>query len=353
MDILSIASPIKWFGQALIVISGVSTLFWPPQVKEAGRWRVSRSVWIQVAAIIVGFLVFGVTDCQEQRRDAAQAADRDKQIAVQQEQVTGQKTLIESQNTLIENQQNEIQYLHRLILMQEELDSFQISWRPSPRLQNSIEGELRNLPQQGDDMYFPLCLTVGPVHVLGSMTGDRTFDCVLRRPQGARNVRFEYTLDAPQARAFEKVLDHLLSKSFSIRQFEGSDLVVLTASNRQTLELSISRSEIVITLHTPHVKLSRLDGAQIEFRMELTDPTAAPESLRLHSSDPNVQWNQTFQLNWQVRKYDTYWYWDGLDMATRDLYAAFSGPHELQLDFSPLLFPKSAARKPESEMRVP
>jgi len=223
--------------------------------------------------------------------------------------------LAEAQRLLIDNQKGQNERLRDLLLSAYQLSAIEVSLSPIDyafRQFDSMLGRLRDeyakagvkVPEPPP--YFHPCILHGRIEARKGERDQWLIDCLLGRPQGFTNPRFYCAPESFQWRAFEGVLDVLLGQKFLVTLSDGAELVLLSDTSRPHVVAREGR-ELRIVLHGPRVKLSQLVGARVQFRMERERPELKdlPSRIRLHSLDPLVRFDQSFDTSWRLEKIGT------------------------------------------------
>jgi hypothetical protein len=328
---------LKWLSQVLIVTSGIYGMFSDlfKRDERTNTRRLTRAGWVNLATLFTGFLLFGVTDYKERLEQKVQEAQSKAQA-------DGQQTIIKNQEGQIKSQGEELRYLHHLILVQESVDGWEISWVPPSKLISAARNKSAAMIFR-DDAYLRTCLNISEINARKSSNEHWVITCTLSRPQGVlENLSFDLSPTQPEWGVFESILDTLLSSRFSISQSGGEDFVVLTRLERPD-HISYSSRKVVVTVHGSHVKLSRLEQAvQVILRLDAEALSETPESVRIRSLDPNLKLDETLRTKWNKRQVGTRPNYAGAlsgDPVTQEpVFAFFSGPHEITGSFNKMLF---------------
>ena len=328
---------LKWLSQLLIVTSGIYGMFSDlyKEDEHTKKRKLTRAGVINLATLLIGLLLFGITDFQErqtQKDEANAKLEAAKKEAEFQIKTNG---LL---NLQIESQKGELRYLRHLILVQELVEGWEFSWKPQMAVMRLARSHADSL-HGADDAYLRLCLR-GEVSAHRAPNGHWMISCSISRPFGTKTVSFDLAPSQPQWEVFESTLDELLSPVFSIYQSGGEDILVLTRFARPD-DIVYSENRIVVTVRSPGVKLSRFEEPiQAVLRMDVDQTSMAPDSIRMRSLDPNLHLDQMIRARWRKQQIGTKLgsAYPGEEPPQVPVYAIFSGPHELKGTFNKLLF---------------
>jgi hypothetical protein len=334
---------LKWLSQVLIVASGIYAMFSDLYKEQPhGKKReLTRAGWINLAALLTGFMLYAVTDFQE--RKARKEDDAYKAgLAEGQERLNiKQKQLNDAQQQVINTQTGELGYLHHLILEQEVVNGWELSWDAPATVIQLARTKAHSLTGK-DDAYLRTCLAELGVNARASANGHWMISCILVRPLGVKNVAFDLSPSEPGWQVFESILDILLSPRLAVSQSGGEDLVVLSRLERPE-SISYTNSRVTVTVRNARVRLGWLERpVEAVLRLDSDVAANAPATVRIRSLDSNLQLDQTFSTRWTKRQVGSKPHY-GVDPAddpvTQDpIYALFSGPHQIKGSFNKLLF---------------
>ena len=339
---------LKWASQVLILLSGIGAIFWDATKKDPSsqKRRLTVAGAGKVAAMVIGLALFVATDGKERAAKNEQIEEQKRQVAERERDLSFQRDTTTRQDKTIRVQQNEMDYLHHLVLVQEQLGGWEISWRvPASATrdvgvvaQRVLKLPARESKELNNPSYFATCLRLG-LHALRISNDRWLLRCTLGRPQGTLNLKFELEPQQEGWKAFEAIVDALLSHQFSIAQAGGQDLAAFDEWNRPPELEYLSHGDISLIIRNPGIRLSRFEKAKIVMRVK--DPQNAPTQIRLRSLDPNVEFSENIRLHWVQRRVGSVW--DGETEEEQPVYAFFSGPHKLNAGFNKLLFPSKSA----------
>jgi hypothetical protein len=327
---------LRWLSQVLIVTSGIYGMF-SDLYKEDEHTKnrtLTRAGRVNLATLLIGFLLFGVTEYQERQNQHIQEVRFETQSK-------GQNSIIDTQKQQIKSQDDELRYLHHLILVQESVDGWEISWEPPPKVIRDARNKAQSLTSR-DDAYLRSCLSYSDINARKSSNEHWVIACALGRPQGVLNLSFDVSPTQPGWGVFESTLDTLLSSRFSISQSGGEDFVLLTRLARPE-QISYGGRKVLITVRSPRVKLSRLEQpVRVVLRLDAETLSDTPASIRIRSLDPNLRLDETIRTKWSKRQVGTKPHYPidpGDEPVTEEaVFAFFSGPHEIKGSFNQLLF---------------
>src|SRR5712692_379268 len=154
---------LKWLSQVLIVSSGIYGMFSDlyREDKQTKRRALTRAGYFNLSALLSGFILFGVTDYKERQDQREQRQKGEIAAKVTEEhfkvQAEGQNSVIENQKKQIQSQDDELRYLHHLILVQEIIDGWEISLDLSPGVIETARRQAESLKAK-EDAYLRACL---------------------------------------------------------------------------------------------------------------------------------------------------------------------------------------------------
>jgi len=348
---------LRWISAFLAFFGGVSALIWDPRKEDPAtqRRRLTPTGWTRIVTTVVSLVVFVAADIEDRRLAREREQEQRRQHGAEQARLAADIKFkaeeIKSLQQIIDYQERGLRYFRHLVLVQEVLDGLALTWKPPAgvyeriRADRQIEQSLKNPA----DAYFRTCLLVIGMQADRTPSGRWLFRCILSRPQGVLDLRFDYGADQPQGQAFERALDHLLSKHLSIRQVGGEYLVLVNPEHRPST-VRFSPREISVSVRQPAIKLSRLEHARVEFRMDVESARLGPAAVTITSLDPTVRLGRTLVTSWAMRRYGSAWRFPGAGEEPEEvpLSAAFAGPYDLKADFSKLLFPADQPGEPAS-----
>ena len=336
---------LKCLSQVLIVASGIYGMFSDlyKQDEHTKHRSLTRAGWVNLATILAGFVLFGVTEYKDKQDQLEQQVQSKKQTDALNSLNSDQKKQLENQNTEIIKQDHELGYLHHLILVQESVEGWEMSWEPPSRIISEARKQAAQLTGK-DDAYLRTCLQVSDIEARKSSNEHWVITCaaLARGGRVLQNVTFDLSPTQAEWAVFESTLDALLTARFSISQLEGEDFVLLTRLSRPD-EISYTANRVVVILRNSRVKLSRLEQpVQAVFRLDTETLSDAPNTIRVRSLDPNLKMDQSIRMKWSKRQVGTKPYM-GIDPADEGVtqepvFALFSGPHEIKGSFNKLLF---------------
>lgn len=273
----------KYLSQILLATAGVMSLWWDShKTTLTGKKRPTLVGWIIIAALASGLILFFVTDRKEREENK-------KKEASQREQITILKDM----------------YFARTI------SEVEISFKPTDEHWSRIVEAYKNTNPK-------------VAYADAWMTAERdgkqwkiSFDPI-SRPEGDTQFQPVDTSE-PNGRGFDGVIREA---TIALLIQWGGDVVTElrpATSDGYPPVLAVSQDRISYTLR-PKVSLGSLrDNQNIIFR-----GNSYPASLRIHSLDQGVMFEQTFDLSW-TKKDDT-------SFEAR-LFPYISGPHRLNIKF--------------------
>lgn len=324
---------LKWLSQALILASSVWALF--HDLYQSGpatsRRRLTRAGWIHVAMLATGFIVFGVTELQEMRKTALQkraaeeqnrkSQERDRlqrqQIAHQEQLLDKQQAIETAQKQVIAAQDVQNERLRQMMLESYQLSGVEIALEGIEKsfagvgpMLNRVRDDMRSggmpLPEQFRNhwQYFETCLANGRLSAVKCERDQWMVECLLARPQGFTNPPLYCAPESYPWRAFEGLLDLILTRRFVVESVGGDELFAFTQSARPA---TVRREgmTVFLTLAGPRVKVRQLQNTPLRFRLEHANPQVLPRRARLRSLDPLVKFDESYPLSWRQVKIGT------------------------------------------------
>jgi hypothetical protein len=152
--------------------------------------------------------------------------------------------------------------------------------------------------------YFETCLANGRLSAVKGERDQWMVECLLARPQGFTNPPLYCAPESYPWRAFEGLLDLILTKRFVVESVAGDELFAFTQSARPA---TVRREgmTVTLTLAGPRVKVRQLQNTPLRFRVERANPQVLPRKARLRSLDPLVKFDDSYPLAWRQVKVGT------------------------------------------------
>jgi hypothetical protein len=334
-----ITGALGWISAILILASSVSGLFqdFHRSNSATGKRSLTRSGWIHVAALAVGFVLFGATQVAEWQKRRAERIEADNRAKQQQTEIDSLSALREAQLKVEDSLKEQIKAQRKV---ENSLKEQIVAERLVAELQNQqlrhilltsyqlagfgIELPVRNRTSK----LFDHLNALRPSRVVNPAEAkeiDTIEDCVLRRKivakkdekdswqvscwvqSGAGYVHFKDFECPPKSygwRVIEAVLDQVLGY-FAIRFDDGAPFAVFTAESRPSL-FDITPNELTLEITAPPIKLSQLVNARLRINVDSADPQDLPEYVALRSRDPMVSFNERINVaHWKPVGYMT------------------------------------------------
>lgn len=306
---------LKWIAQGLIVIVGTWGLLSDPYKTdpETGNRTLTRSGWLKIVLLGVGFLIFAVTDINQRDKAREQSIRQAEQLAMQQ--------------LTIDNQERQLAYSRELLLLQHEISEITVTlefplpvWRLFEQELEGFEGiDEQSEPDPTRLAYISTASRIGSSLIRYGQGGDGYLEYSLNRPMGFVSERIEST--RPEWRALTRAVQAMFGRRFEIRSESGQVLIDLFSPEHQ-MTIRPNGTSMTLTLRSPGLRLYELerdisvvvgiaetlsvehpdfydeDDAE-EVRTETLSPRVGPASMKLTSMDPRVVWDQAFELAWK------------------------------------------------------
>ena len=291
---------LKWLSQILIVAGGTLSLLWDPSIKTAsGKKSLTHVGRLTIVALVIGFLLFVVSDFNERGENA-------QKLAMQQ--------------TTIAELKQVIQQLTKLSL-DRELSEIEISFQPSPEQSSRIAAAYRKIISPSPPIPYSAAT------LRAERIGDHwkiDFDPVSRREAV---IRFApVSSNQAKGKRFEEVLRQA-SLPLWIKWGSGAETELEPIRNQFPSAIIVSENTVTYVLRPPVIALNlNYLSADPTFTLRSAGDI---KSLRFRSTDPGVTFDQTFELNWKE---------DPGSDTDEDIYIKrtkpfLSGPHRLQISF--------------------
>ncbi len=306
---------LRWVAQALIVIVGTWGLLSDPYKTdpETGTRTLTRTGWLKIVLLGIGFLIFAATDINQRDKAKEQSVRQAEQLAMQQRTIA--------------NQERQLEYSRELLLLQHEISEITVFlefpqpvWRLFEQEITRFEGiDGQPQPESTRVAYISTASRIGSSLVRYGQGGNGYLEYSLNRPQGFVSERVEST--RPEWWAFTRAFQAMFGRRFEIRSESGQVLIdLLNPEHHMTIRPNGSR--MTLTLRSPGLRLDELEGnisvvlgiAETlsvedmdfydeedaeELRTNTHSPRVGPVSMKLTSMDPRVVWDQAFELNWK------------------------------------------------------
>lgn len=360
------ADGLTWLLQGLGASGAVWALYSKDTSKEdpqSHRKRLTPRGWLALAGLVLGVVAFAISQLRDHKK--AEAAELNRQESVRRAD-TAERTLAqvkESQSQLTSEQAKQldllrdqttgqakqISFLSQLALAQQQLAGIEISWPITPAMRQRIERSLR-APQPPDlakptgaDIYFEPCILFGEIVLVRRPNYSWKLDCKLARPQGLLGLTFEVPAGDQRASTIDRFLDGLLSPSLVLQTLTGDEIVNFSTAVRPN-RLERRDDEYKIFHFDSRTRLSTLKNAVVQFRMNLSQTSGLPETIRIRSLDPLVRLNQSLTTTWATRVSEVVRTQVDVADVPQEVkrYSAFSQPHRLDVSFDKLLLPPPA-----------
>ena len=101
-----VVSSLKWLSQFVVLVSATSAMFQELYVKdpETGRRRLTRSGWVHLTGLLLGFVLFGVTEIHDQQKAARERIEAATNETRLQSLLETQKTIEQGLRTQIDRE---------------------------------------------------------------------------------------------------------------------------------------------------------------------------------------------------------------------------------------------------------
>lgn len=312
----SLVVVLKWIAQGLILVVGVWGLLSDPYETDAatGGRRLTRTGWLKVVLLGIGFVLFGVTDVNERAKAQAASIRQSEQLAMQEQ--------------TIDNQERQLRYSQKLLLLQHQVSALDVSLVFPPEIAKRFLEEIMRGPDRPPELrpdatrlaYISTAARLGDVFARYRSRGDGYLDYAINRGQGFTSERIDH--ERPEWSAFVAAFQGMFGRRFEIRSESGRVLVDLLQPQHQ-MTVRPNGTEMSLALQSPGIRLDELQGEIVivcgvteplftETRDEEPDPDSegagsrrpharnvGPVEIRLRSRDPRVLWDQRIELEWQ------------------------------------------------------
>lgn len=283
---------LKYASQALLLVGGIMSLWWDTHIiPPGGRKRPTFLGWITIAAFIIGFALFALTDITERKEKA------EKEAA----------------------QKQEINYLKQLYFNQN-LAEVEISFKPSAehwaRIAEAYKSTERiNMPVSYMDA------NMVAERVVGGGYWKIKFEPIDRTEA---SVRFTpVSTNEPNGKGFENVIrEAMIGLWIKWGDSVKTELQPKTGED-YPLVIAVSKDKIAYTLRPPLITL-RLSSLSQNSTVILRAEENYPSSITFHSLDPLAEFDETFTLSWTKKE-------DGSFEAK--ILPYISAPHRLSVKF--------------------
>jgi hypothetical protein len=295
---------LKWLSQVLILASGVSGLFSDLYKEDeiTAKRTLTRSGWIHLAMIVVGFAVFGFTNFAEQREQKKKAAD-DK--------------------ALIEIQKGQLQRLHRLDLARVHLAGLRLSVDLDDRkmiqkVRSLFLKAFKQTPGLHDvlDEFAP-CFANNSINPKCNLTLQRRQQgdilAVGQSPFDPFSEEHPFSFAMPSSKATWSAIEKVVvDEAFKQLEILGqSNTPIVSLKDRSIIQsISLVKGALELVIEGRNLTLDQINDAHIRLRAFDPDPgwidgTYAvnmegdgPKKIHIQSTDPKVVLDQTFELEW-------------------------------------------------------
>ncbi|NWF85853.1 MAG: hypothetical protein HXY18_18700, partial [Bryobacteraceae bacterium] len=254
---------------------------------------------------------------EESRKAQERERLQRQQIAHQEQLLERQKAIETAQKQVISAQDAQNERLRQLMLESYQLSGVEIALEGIEKsfagvgpMLNRVRDDMRSggmpLPEQFRNhwQYFETCLANGRLSAVKGERDQWMVECLLARPQGFTNPPLYCAPESYPWRAFEGLLDLILTKRFVVESAAGDELFAFTQSARPA---TVRREgmTVTLTLAGPRVKVRQLQNTPLRFRVERANPQVLPRKARLRSLDPLVKFDGSYPLAWRQVKVGT------------------------------------------------
>ena len=323
---------------------------------SGNRRRLTSRGRAALFAVVGGLLGFGLNQWKDLQRGASAERDRRAASARADSSAAALIRLRAEQEKQSANQLQQITFLRHLSLVQQELAGLEFSWSSTAQTQrrdrDAVHSALMQLPRSevrvdGLNVYYESCLLSYDLVLTRRADNTWKVDCKVARPQGILDLTFELSPGDWKSNLVERLLDAVLSRRFELRTTGGDEVVAFSTSVRPTvLERRLQR--YVIRVMPTHARFSALSGTDLVLRLDATDRSLLPRSVRFRSLDALAAFDRELPVTWDIRVAEVFrTYVDIGDTEPTEVkrYAAFSKPLRLNVDFRRLLAPDSSATR--------
>ena len=331
------------------------------------RTSLTARGWLAFAGVSLGVLAFGASRngvnrsrrrLPEQKRLISEQRAKDAELTLQQVKAS-QGDIQAEQNQQLKlmtagessAQAQQIQFLSQLALAQQQWAAIELSWPESNEMQDRIARALRALPRAAEppkdrDVYIETCLLHGEIRLTRRPNYSWRLDCKVARPQGMLGISFEIPADDARVKLIDTYLDALLSPRFALTTAAGDELFSFSTAVRP-VRIEYGVNGYTIFHDELKTRLSALQNAVGEFRMEIQDVKGLPERIRVRSRDPLVTLDTTWPMNWRRKEIGKMFTQNevGEEPIEVELYAAASARHALNASFDRMLRPPESLNR--------
>ena len=268
------------------------------------RTSLTARGWLAFAGVSLGVLAFGASQWREaqqarlaeEKRLVSEQRAKDAELTLQQVKASQGDIQAEQNQQLrlmtaqTSAQAQQIQFLSQLALAQQQWAAIELSWPESNGMQDRIARALRALPKAAEppkdrDVYIETCLLHGEIRLTRRSNYSWRLDCKVARPQGMLGISFEIPADDARVKLIDTYLDALLSPRFALTTAAGDELFSFSTAVRP-VRIEYGVNGYTIFHDELKTRLSALQNAVGEFRMEIQDVKGLPERIRVRSRDP-------------------------------------------------------------------
>ena len=125
---------VKWLSQLLIIATGIFSLFMDPYKEDpkTHRRKLTRVGYVAMSALLIGFVLFALTDLNERQQATAR--------------LEHQKEVISNQERALTHHEKQQALSRKLLLSKYTFSDIEFSWTPSERLFKEIVKIYKKLP---------------------------------------------------------------------------------------------------------------------------------------------------------------------------------------------------------------
>ncbi len=281
-----VVDALKWAAQLLLVATGLWALLGAESIRiepATGKRRLTSNGWTRILLLIVGLALFAATDSQQKTETRRREQLKEEEL---------------------HNAREQLEYMKRLVLTQNELSGVRLVWTLDPELQREMQARL--VAPEGVVSDVPVLAAAFQSGALGvrRVSGERWAVHVGVERDGERFAR-RYEQNTLEWRVFESAL---------LATF-GECRVELT--NGALLAEPLGR-------HWP-CRMSKPTGALLSFEIEKPGATLAalentalvvttgpgvvrvPTQLRVTSLDRKAEFDQVLTFEWDPGEMESYW----------------------------------------------
>ena len=280
-----VVDALKWAAQLLLVATGLWALLGAESIRiepSTGKRRLTSNGWTRILLLIVGLALFAATDSQQKTETRRREQLKEEEL---------------------HNAREQLEYMKRLVLTQNELSGVRLVWTLDLDLQREMQARL--VAPDG---------AVSDVPVLAAAFQSGALE--VRRVSGARwAVHVEVERDGARfARRYEqttlewRVFESALLATFGECRVELTSGALLAEPLGRHWPCRVSKplgALLSFEIEKPGATLAALDNAAL---VVTAGPSVVrmPTQLRLVSLDRKAQLDQALTLEWKSEELESY-----------------------------------------------